>query len=311
MKVTVAVDYPDAMRCIQENPKLHCIETQYSSKDRDGWHEKFDCNYPIISPEGVTLLHHGNFEQEFSPCLAQYGEQREQEFLISHFDLDVLGAIMELTGTKPLFSDSFWKSVALIDILGGKMLPFIPKGDRDIYFTIEYYLKRVNRLTNRLYIEEWVEEVIRILTRLFANKEPELSLEAEKYRNYLEYDTLTYLSKQEGNVVMYKAHGDSIPLGCLQNFNGSKIILLDLWNEVTVITLGDIGIDVKSLLKERFGNSSGSKTKATSCLDRSKQGIAIEVQTMYNKLRDMSVLEPIFPVIPGVTHSPQDLQKIL
>lgn len=97
---------------IDDNPdqKIGCVETEYGSEQ-------------VISPSGPTLNHHevavrDNDGQDLPvPCTVDNFAIDLDVIAISHMDLDTVGGIMALNGTKP-HDPLFWAAAAFVDMNG-------------------------------------------------------------------------------------------------------------------------------------------------------------------------------------------------
>lgn len=74
----------------------------------------------VGSSDLLTLNHHVRPERQ-CPCLfgtAAFSGQAVEAVGVSHFDLDTLGGLMALRGTKPEGHDAFWQLAAFVDLNG-------------------------------------------------------------------------------------------------------------------------------------------------------------------------------------------------
>jgi hypothetical protein len=79
-----------------------------------------EAEYGEVCVEGsiATLAHHGSRSSNPAPCLAENGFLTGVDVIgVSHVDLDTLGGIMAVLGTK-CSADSFWTLAAFVDVNG-------------------------------------------------------------------------------------------------------------------------------------------------------------------------------------------------
>lgn len=79
-----------------------------------------------VSGSWATLAHHGSRAHNPVPCVLPNRQDTPETLLvgISHLDLDSLGGVLALLGTKPEGED-FWAAAARVDVEGPHMLPLI------------------------------------------------------------------------------------------------------------------------------------------------------------------------------------------
>lgn len=80
----------------------------------------------LVSGNWATLAHHGPRAHLPCPCILPNRSDAPSTLLvgISHLDLDTLGGVLALLGTKPE-AETFWAAAARVDVEGPHMLPLI------------------------------------------------------------------------------------------------------------------------------------------------------------------------------------------
>ena len=80
----------------------------------------------LVSGSWATLAHHGSRSHLPCPCIEANRLDTPAELVvgISHLDLDTLGGVLSLLGSKPE-AETFWAAAARVDVEGPHMLPLI------------------------------------------------------------------------------------------------------------------------------------------------------------------------------------------
>lgn len=83
-----------------------------------------------VSGSWATLAHHGPRAHLPCPCILANRQDTPDTLLvgISHLDLDTLGGVLSLLGTKP-DAPEFWDLAAQVDVRGPHMLPLLTKDE--------------------------------------------------------------------------------------------------------------------------------------------------------------------------------------
>ena len=82
----------------------------------------------LVPGSWATLAHHGPRAHLPCPCILPNRQDAPDTLLvgISHLDLDTLGGVLSLLGTKPEAED-FWELAAKVDVQGPHMVPIITR----------------------------------------------------------------------------------------------------------------------------------------------------------------------------------------
>lgn len=106
LKVILCASYEDAVNYAKEHNVKATVEAEYGAECMTG--------------SVITMAHHGTRSSNPAPCnWSDVPVLTDGEILVSHLDLDSMGGIMALMGTKP-DNPEFWKAAEFIDLNGPK-----------------------------------------------------------------------------------------------------------------------------------------------------------------------------------------------
>ena len=106
LKVILCASYEDAVNYAKTHDVKATVEAEYGAE--------------CVPGSVITMAHHGTRSSNPAPCnWSDVPVLTDCEILVSHLDLDSMGGIMALMGTKP-DNPEFWKAAEFIDLNGPK-----------------------------------------------------------------------------------------------------------------------------------------------------------------------------------------------
>lgn len=237
------------------NKKSVTVEAEYGDSVVEGTHG--------------TLAHHGSRKNNPAPCSFPNGfmpEWKEVEVIgLSHVDLDALGGIMAVLGTKPE-DDSFWKLATFVDINGPHKLGESKASELDLSRLYAYWAWSED---NRLYpprdgsvasAAEWVEKASSVLFKILEG-DPQLikaGADAQEAQKALSKSSFIHVSTQ--GVIAREAeeftnHLYETPTGQV----GKAVVSFNPKNNAVTLSLADPipGVSMVAVAQKLWGDQAG------------------------------------------------------
>ena len=157
VKVIYAPDYGSAL---EVGPVAATVEAEYGEKVVEG----------VI----ITMAHHGERADNPAPCnWPDVPVLSEGTILVSHLDLDTVGGIMALKGTKPE-RDEFWQAAEYIDVSGPHHIHELPENIQDELNAVYAYADTLDRLPREtMEVSEIVDEYMEKVGIVLDERHPE------------------------------------------------------------------------------------------------------------------------------------------
>jgi len=113
MKIMLAPTYEIANEFAQTHEVAATVEAEYGGK--------------VVRGQEETLAHHAIPGDP--PCLRDNSSISGDLILVSHLDLDTIGGVLSLMGTKPEVAPHFWEYAGYVDVQGPHKLKDIYNND--------------------------------------------------------------------------------------------------------------------------------------------------------------------------------------
>lgn len=212
----------------------------------------------VVEGSEVTLAHHGVRSENPAPCLRDNDKIDVQVIGLSHIDLDSLGGIMSILGTKH-DDKEFWGLAAFVDVNGPhKVSEFKPSEKAWVKLNAFWSYSEKNRVfpnrdgsiidvTNK--VTEFAQRITAILMSDEFDQEGHDFIAANKSR-----DTTTFVC-QIGQVIIRSGE-----VFCNDLYRNGKVVIAfsDKFKSITV-SKADSSIDLncKDLVQGLWGSLAG------------------------------------------------------
>lgn len=223
----------------------------------------------VVEGSHGTLAHHGSRSANPAPCTFPnrlQPEWREVEVIgLSHVDLDALGGVLAVLGTKPNYDD-FWTLAAFVDTKGPHKLAQSGASEEDLARLYAFWAWSEK---NKLYAprdgsvvsaEAWVDAATIVLWRLFLNDPELIEAGAAAQEAQLELNRSSFRGISDQGVIAREAEAFTNHLYLTPGGKVAKaVVSYNAKSKAVTISLADPipGVSCVTVAQELWGPEAG------------------------------------------------------
>lgn len=242
------------------------LAEQYKNESNEDIVATVEAEYGDKVVEGslITMAHHGSRSDNPAPCnWTNIPQMKDGTIIVSHLDLDTVGGIMALSGTK-MKDDEFWQAAEYIDLNGPHHIHELSEDIQDKLNAIYSYSEKLDRLPREVTdITDTVRDYAVKISIALDDRHPfhdEMIQNGKEWVKETDNKIESCLVYENENVRVFDSDGPFTAASYYSPNQDAVIpatVSLNKFGAITIAFEQDIGLNAGEIAKEIFGEEAG------------------------------------------------------